>query len=80
MMERSNRLAWGLVAALAVILLAGGGALLTRGIHVTRVELEFVPARSWGLGSRTFTSCGETGRPFIEGRMVRLFLIDLTVR
>jgi hypothetical protein len=80
MARRTNPVAWGLAVILATTVPVAGGVLLTHGIHVTRVEVEWVPVRSWCLGLRTFTSCGEPGRTFIEARMVRLFFVDVTVR
>jgi hypothetical protein len=79
MAKQTNQVAWGLAAVLVAVLLGGGSALLTHGIHVTRVEVGLVPVRSWCVASRTFTSCGQANRPFIVAKMVRSLFVDVTV-
>jgi hypothetical protein len=76
---QKHRTTWGSSGLLAVTQVSGV-CMLVHGIHVTRVEVELVPMRSWEVGSRTLVSCGEANRPFVEARTVRLLFVNVRVR
>jgi hypothetical protein len=62
MAMRTNRLAWGLTAILAVVVLGGVGCLSTRCLR--RADAEILPIGSWRFGSFPYygAACGRDGR------------------
>ena len=65
MAQRANRVTWGLVGVLAVVVLGGGRALIGYYLRSRRIRVGHRPIRQWSLGGESVFIGVYAGRPSV---------------